>query len=102
MQKFTRKTITKVIKQLEEKVQIEEDREKVEVLIKRLCARNSHATRRAQAAFKKIMGKEYQPVLRREEKLRFLIQPRSTCASRQLNIRSAVSSRAKAIFQKSQ
>jgi hypothetical protein len=103
MRKFTRKTITKVITQLEEKVQIEEDREKVDVLIKRLYARNNHATRRAQATFKEIMGKEYQPVLRREEKLRFLIQPRAICAaSRQLNMRSAVSSRAKAMFQKSQ
>jgi hypothetical protein len=54
----------------------------------------------------KIMGKEYQPVFqreRREEKLRLLIQPRATCAaSRQLNMHSAVSSRAKAMFLKSQ
>ena len=74
----------------------------MEVLIKKLYACNKHASRRAKAAFKKITGKEYQPVLWREEKLRFLIQPRAICASRQLNMRSAVSSRAKAIFQKSQ
>jgi hypothetical protein len=103
MRKFTRKTITKAIKMLEEKVQVEEDREKVDLLIERFFARNKHATPRARAAFKKGMGKEYQPVLRREEKMRFLIQPRAICAaSRQLNMRSAVSSRAKVILQKSQ
>ena len=100
MRKFTRKTIAKVIKTLEEKVQIEENRKKVDVVFKRLYARNDPATRRAKAAFQKIMGKEFQPVVRREEKLGFLIQPRA--ASRQLNMRSAVSSRAKAVFQKSQ
>ena len=100
MRKFTRKTIAKVIKTLEEKVQIEENRKKVDVVFKRLYARNDPATRRAKAAFQKIMGKEFQPVVRREEKLGFLIQPRA--ASRQLNMRTAVSSRAKAVFQKSQ
>jgi hypothetical protein len=103
MRKFTRKLITKAIKKLEEKVQIEEDREKVDVLFERLYARNDRATRRAKGMYLKIMGKEYQPVLRREENLRFLIQPRAICAaSRQLNMCSAVSSRAKAMFQKSQ
>ena len=103
MRKFTRKLITKAIKKLEEKVQNQEDREKVDVLFERLYARNDPATRRAKDMYLKIMGKEYQPVLRREEKLGFLIQPRAICAaSRQLNMRCAVSSRAKAMFQKSQ
>ena len=103
MRKFTRKTITKAIKQLEEKVQIEEDREKVEVLIEMLYASNNFASRRAKAAFKKGMGKEYEPGLRREEKLGFLIQPLAiSAASRQLNMRSALSSRAKAMVQKAQ
>ena len=100
MRKFTRKTITKAIKKLEEKVQIEENREKVDVVFKRLYARNDPATRRAKAALHKIMGKEFQPVLRREEKLGFLIQPRA--ASRPLNMRRAVSSRAQAMLQKAQ
>ena len=59
MRKFTRKTIAKVIKKLEEKVQIEENRKKVDVVFKRLYSRNDPATRRAKAAFKKIMGKEF-------------------------------------------
>ena len=100
MRKFTRKTITKAIKKLEEKVQIEENREKVDVVFKRLYARNDPATRRAKAALHKIMGKEFQPVLRREEKLGFLIQPRA--ASRPLNMRRAVSSRAQAMLQEAQ
>jgi hypothetical protein len=45
MCKFTRKAITKVINNLEEKVQIEEDREKVNVLFESLYARNDPATR---------------------------------------------------------
>jgi hypothetical protein len=107
MRKFTRKLITKAIKKLEEKVQIEVDREKVDVLIERFFARNKHATPRARAAFKKGMGKEYQPVLnqpvrRREEKLSFLIQHPPICApERKLNMHHHVSSRAKAILQKS-
>jgi hypothetical protein len=60
MRKLTRKTITKAIKKLEEKVQSEADRVKVDVLFERLYARNDRATRRAKAAFQKIMGKEYQ------------------------------------------
>jgi len=100
MRKFTRKLITKAIKKLEEKVQIEEDREKVDVLFERLYARNDRATRRAKGMYLKIMGKKYQPVFQREEKLRLLTQLPATCtASRQLNMRSAVSSRAKAMFQ---
>ena len=100
MRKFTRKTITKAIKKLEEKVQIEENRKKVNVVFKRLYARNDPATRRAKAALQKIMGKEFQPVLRREEKLGFLIQPRA--ASRRLNMCRAVSSRAQAMLQEAQ
>jgi len=100
MRKFTRKLITKAIKKLEEKVQNQEDREKVDVLFERLYARNDPATRRAKAAFKKSMGKEYQPVIRSEEKLSFLIQPRA--ASRHLNMRCAASSRAQAMLHKAQ
>jgi hypothetical protein len=100
MRKFTRKLITKAIKKLEVKVQNQEDREKVDVLFERLYARNDPATRRAKAAFKKSMGKEYQPVIRSEEKLSFLIQPRA--ASRHLNMRCAASSRAQAMLHKAQ
>ena len=100
MRKFARKTITKVIAVLEEKVRIQAVSKQVDKFYKMSLLRNDPATRRAKAAFQKIMGKEFQPVVRREEKLRFLIQPRA--ASRQLNMRSAVSSRAKAVFQKSQ
>jgi hypothetical protein len=92
-----------LIKNLEEKVQTEEDREKVGVLFESLNERNDPATRQAKAKYLKIMGKKYQPVFQREEKLRLLTQLRATCtASRQLNMRSAVSSRAKAMFQMSQ
>jgi len=103
MRKFTRKLITKAIKKLEEKVQIEEDREKVDVLFERLYARNDRATRRAKALMQKALGDKNQPVRRREEKLSFLIQHPPICApERKLNMHHHVSSRAKAILQKSQ
>jgi hypothetical protein len=100
MRKFARKTISKAIKQLEEKVQMEEDRGKVEDVIEELIARNNLATRRAMAAVKKINGRDFEPVLRQEEKLRFLIQPRA--ASLQRNMCRAASSRALAMLQKAQ
>ena len=98
MRKFARKTITKVIAVLEEKVRIQAVSKQVDKFYKMSLLRNDPATRRAKAAFQKIMGKEFQPVVRREEKLGFLIQPRA--ASRQLNMRRAVSSRAQAMLQK--
>ena len=65
MRKFTHKKITKLIKNLEEKVQTEEDREKVGVLFESLNERNDTATHQAKAMYLKIMGKKYQPVFQR-------------------------------------
>ena len=65
MRKFTHKKITKLIKNLEEKVQTEEDREKVGVLFESLNERNDPATRQAKAMYLKIMGKKYQPLTTR-------------------------------------
>ena len=61
MRKFTHKTITKLIKNLEEKVQTEEDREKVGVLFESLNARNDPATRRAKTMYLKLWGRSINP-----------------------------------------
>jgi hypothetical protein len=105
MCKFTRKTITKVISRLEEEVRNEEARKKVDKLIMMSFSRNDPATRRAKAIMQKtqgynaeMMGKKYQPIVQREEKLCFLHpqrQNRAVTASK-----DRASPRAKAIMHK--
>ena len=75
----------------------------MDVLFERLYARNDRATRRAKALMQKALGDKNQTVRRREEKLSFLIQHSPICApEHKLNMHHHVSSRAKAILQKSQ
>ena len=59
LRKRTRKTIAQAIKTLGVKVQNEEVRQKVELIIKRSFARNDFRARRAKAALQKAMGENY-------------------------------------------
>ena len=58
MRKFTRKTITKVIAVLEEKVRIQAVSKQVDKFYKMSLSRNDAATRRAKATMQKSMGKK--------------------------------------------
>jgi hypothetical protein len=100
MSKFTRKTITKVIAVLEEEVRIEVVSKQVDKFYKMSLSRNDPATRRAKAMMQNIIGKKYQPIVQREEKLCFLHPPRQNSAVTASKDRA--SSRSKAMMQKLQ
>ena len=99
MRKFTRKTITKVIAVLEEKVRIQAVSKQVDKFYKMSLSRNDPATRRAKATMLKSMGKKYRPIVEREEKLCFQDTPRQNSA---VNIsKDHASARAKTIMRNS-
>ena len=99
MRKFARKTITKVIAVLEEKVRIQAVSKQVDKFYKMSLSRNDPATRRAKATMLKSMGKKYRPIVEREEKLCFQDTPRQNSA---VNIsKDHASARAKTIMRNS-
>ena len=99
MSKFTRKTIAKVITVLEEEVRIEVVSKQVDKFYKMSLSRNDPATRRAKAMMLKSMGKTYQPIVEREEKLCFQHTPHQNSAVSASKDRA--SARAKAIMRNS-
>jgi hypothetical protein len=89
----------KVIAVLEEEVRIEVVSKQVDKFSKMWYSRNDPATRRAKAMMQKIMGKKYQPIVQREEKLCFQHTPRQNSAVSASKDRA--SARAKAIMRNS-
>ena len=100
MRKFTRKTTTKVIDVLEEKVRIQAVSKQVDKFYKMSLSRNDPATRRAKATMLKSMGKKYQPIVEREEKLCFQHCQHTPRQNSSVNASQGhASSRAKAMMQ---